>query len=127
MLMFVVIGSLAVGISFVQTIADMPFSKYLLGNIGVTAFLLELLILANLLLFAGTVASMVINALAGIIAIMILKSVSSWVDTKVVTWKYADISNGRLGFTVTYRKATMSFSILRDKFLSYIGFETVYA
>lgn len=125
MLTFVILGSIAVGISFVQTITDMPFSDYLLGNIGVTAFLLEVLILINLFLFSGTVASMVINAMAGIIGIMILKFISSWVDTKTITWDLEEIHNGKLGFNIVYRKATMSVSILKEKFLEFIGFENL--
>jgi hypothetical protein len=100
MLFTVLFGGLAVSLGLVQTIYHIGGGKsgYVFGNAAIFGIVLEALVLWNTVMFAGTVTSLLINTISGLMVYGILELGASIYGGKGLRWSWSEKGNGRLGF-----------------------------
>ena len=122
MLLTVIFGGMAVALGLVQTIYHIGGGKsgYVFGNAKVFGVVLEALVLWNTIMFAGTVTSLLINTISGLMVYGILELGASIYGGKGLRWSWAEKGNGRLGFYTVEVLPTLTVETFGNKIASTI-------
>lgn len=120
MLLTVLFGGLAVSLGLVQTIYHIGGGKsgYVFGNAAIFGIVLEALVLWNTVMFAGTVTSLLINTISGLMVYGILELGASIYGGKGLRWSWTEKGNGRLGFYTVEVLPTLTMEVFTDKVIS---------
>ena len=118
MLLTVIFGGMAVAFGLVQTIAHLGGKNYVFGNAKIFGIVLEALVLWNTIMFAGTVTSLLINAISGLMVYGILELGASIYGGKGLRWSWSEKGNGRLGFYTVEVLPTLTMEVFGDKIIS---------
>lgn len=95
-----VLAATAMAAGFIASLAHLTPSNgaYVFGNAKITGVALEVIILLNTLLFAGTVSSMLINSFAGLMVYSMLELGLAIKGGKKLRWDSSKWRTKRLGF-----------------------------
>jgi uncharacterized membrane protein len=95
-----VLAATAMAAGFIASLAHLTPSNgaYVFGNAKITGVVLEVIILLNTLLFAGTVSSMLINSFAGLIVYSMLELGLAIKGGKKLRWDKSKWKTRTLGF-----------------------------
>lgn len=123
MLLTVIFGGCAVALGLVQTIYHIGGGKsgYVFGNAAIFGIVLEALVLWNTIMFAGTVTSLLINTVSGLMVYGILELGASIYGGKGLRWSWSEKGNGRLGFYTVDILPTLTMEVFGNKVASAIG------
>ena len=103
-----------------QTIAHLGGKNYVFGNAKVFGVILEGLVLWNTIMFAGTVTSLLINTISGLMVYGILELGASIYGGKGLRWSWSEKGNGRLGFYTVEVLPTLTMESFVNKVASTI-------
>ena len=120
MLLTVLFGGMTVSLGLVQTIAHLGGKNYVFGNAKVFGVILEGLVLWNTIMFAGTVTSLLINTISGLMVYGILELGASIYGGKGLRWSWSEKGNGRLGFYTVEVLPTLTMESFVNKVASTI-------
>lgn len=123
MLLTVIFGGCAVALGLVQTIYHLGGGKsgYVFGNAAIFGIVLEALVLWNTIMFAGTVTSLLINTVSGLMVYGILELGASIYGGKALRWSWSEKGNGRLGFYTVEVLPTLTMEVFVNKVSSAIS------
>ena len=120
MLLTVLFGGMTVSLGLVQTIAHLGGKNYVFGNAKVFGVILEGLVLWNTIMFAGTVTSLLVNTISGLMVYGILELGASIYGGKGLRWSWSEKGNGRLGFYTVEVLPTLTMESFVNKVASTI-------
>ena len=120
MLLTVIFGGAACAAGLVQTLAHLGGKNYIFGNAKVFGVVLEALVLWNTIMFAGTVTSLLINTISGLMVYGILELGASIYGGKGLRWSWSEKGNGRLGFYTVEVLPTLTMEAFGNKITSTI-------
>ena len=122
MVLTVLFGGIAVAAGLVQSVYHILGGKsgYVFGNAMIFGIILEALVLWNTIMFAGTVTSLLINTISGLMVYGILELGASIYGGKGLRWSWSEKGNGRLGFHTVEVLPTLTMEAFGNKITSTI-------
>lgn len=120
MLLTVLFGGAAVAAGLVQTIAHLGGKNYVFGNAKIFGVVLEVLVFWNTIMFAGTVTSLLINTISGLMVYGILELGAAIYGGRGLRWSWSEKGNGRLGFYTVEVLPTLTMEVFGNKITSTI-------
>lgn len=101
-LLTIVFSAVAVSASLILTMKHLLPSGWVFGNAEAFTAVAEVIIIGQVLLFSGTISSLLINSLAGLFIGSLLLLGRFFYGGKKISWSWTNRKNGKFGFSVTH-------------------------